>query len=262
MSQAVASQRLAREIEHFDAHYTQEAAQGIQVLSDFDRQRYTAPKANTIYPREFYHHLLSPLRDKNVMEIAAGNGIDASICCHNGANLHAYDVSEASIQMVQQRASVNGVADRLSIQVTSNFMQAFEGQQFDHIIGYAALHHIPMAGLAQQVYSRLKPGGSAVFAEPVINSQLLYRLRKMVPYSFFEDTDDETPLNDKDITEFARPFDRMQKRYFHLTSRIWHAFPNCWPLVRGLHAFDREILRLPFMRRFATVCVFALHRDK
>ena len=196
------------------------------------------------------------------MEIASGNGIDASICCHNGANLHAYDISSESIKMVRQRAQVNGVADKLSTQVTGDFMEAFKGQTFDHIIGYAALHHIPMVGLAQQVYDRLKPGGTAVFAEPVINSEMLYMIRKMIPFSFFEDTDDETPLSDADIDVFAKPFDRIEKRYFHLTSRIWHAFPNCWPLVKALHLFDREVMRLPFMRRFATVCVFAVHRDQ
>lgn len=262
MSQAAVNDRFAREIEHFEAHYAHEAAQGIEPLSDFDRRRYTNPPANAIYPREFYHHLLCPIAGKDVMEIASGNGIDASICCHNGANLHAYDISSESIKMVQQRAQVNGVADRLTTQVTGDFATAFEGQTFDHIIGYAALHHIPMEGLAQQVYDRLKPGGTAVFAEPVINSQLLYRIRKLIPYSFFEDTDDEVPLNDGDIAAFAKPFDRMGKRYFHLTSRIWHAFPNCWPLVKTLHAIDREVLHLPFMKRFATVCVFALHRDR
>ncbi|HAI12309.1 MAG TPA: hypothetical protein DCM28_11435 [Phycisphaerales bacterium] len=262
MSQAAVNDRLAREIEHFESHYAHEAAQGIDPLSDFDSKRYTNPPANTIYPREYYHHLLAPVAGKTVMEIASGNGIDASICCHNGAKLHAYDISSESIKMVQQRAKVNLVSENLTTQVTGDFMAAFEGQTFDHIIGYAALHHIPMEGLAQQVYDRLKPGGSAVFAEPVINSQLLYKIRKMIPYSFFEDTDDETPLNDNDINAFAKPFDRMEKRYFHLTSRIWHAFPNCWPLVKALHGFDREVLRLPFMRRFATVCVFALHRDK
>lgn len=262
MSQAAVNDRLTREIEHFEVHYAQEAAQGIEPLSDFDRARYTAPPASTIYPREYYHHLLSPIAGKSVMEIASGNGIDASICCHNGANLYAYDISSESIKMVRQRAQINGVSQRLTTQVTGDFLHAFEGQTFDHIIGYAALHHIPLEGLAQQVYDRLKPGGSAVFAEPVINSKLLYKMRRMIPYSFFEDTDDETPLNDKDINAFARPFDRMEKRYFHLTSRIWHAFPNCWPLVKALHLFDREVLRLPFMRRFATVCVFALYRDR
>lgn len=262
MSQAVVDQRLAREIEHFEAHYAHEATMGIDPLSDYDKQRYTNPNVNTIYPREYYHQLLSPLTGKNVMEIASGNGIDASICLHNGAKMHAYDVSSESIKMVEQRAQVNGVADRLTTQVTGNFMDAFKGQTFKHIIGYAALHHIPMEGLAEQIYERLEPGGSAVFAEPVINSQWLYRVRKMIPYSFFEDTDDETPLNDNDIAAFAKPFDRMEKRYFHLTSRIWHAFPNCWPLVKGLHALDREVLRLPLMRQFATVCVFAVHRDR
>jgi len=262
MTQAAIEDRLAREIEHFEAHYAQEAAQGIEPLSDFDKQRYTNPGANTIYPREFYYHLLAPLKGKDTLEIACGNGIDASICAYNEANVHAYDISSQSIEMVRKRAEVNGVSDNLQLQVTGHFDQAFAGQKFDHIIGYAALHHIPLEGIAEQVYDRLKPGGTAVFAEPVINSTALHTLRRCVPYYFFPPTDDEQPLNENDIAEFAKPFDRMVKREFQLTSRIWPAFPNCWPLVKALHELDYWLLKLPFMRRFATVSVFALHRDR
>ena len=42
---------LAREQAHFDQHYTDEAAQGIAILSDYDKVRYTSPPANTIFPR-------------------------------------------------------------------------------------------------------------------------------------------------------------------------------------------------------------------
>ncbi len=262
MTQVQVAERLAREVAHFEEHYAQEAARGIAPLDAFDQERYAHPSAHTVYPREYYYHLLAPLAGKDTLEIACGNGIDASICAYNGANVHAYDISAQSIAMVRRRAQVNGVDQRVQLQVTGDFTQAFPGQQFDHVIGYAALHHIPLEGMAQQVYDRLRPGGSAVFAEPVINSHLLHRLRQCVPYSFFPPTEDEQPLNDADIAAFAQPFDRCVMRHFQMTSRVWPAFPNCWPLVAGLHRLDYLLLKIPALRRFATVCVFALYRDR
>jgi 2-polyprenyl-3-methyl-5-hydroxy-6-metoxy-1,4-benzoquinol methylase len=251
----------AREAEHFNDHYTQEAAQGIAPLNDFDKLRYAAPSAKSIFPREYFYHLLAPLKGKQVLEIAAGNGIDASLCAHNGAEVHAYDLSEKSIEMVRRRAQINGVAHRVNTQVTGEFNNAFPGQSFDAILGYAALHHLPnLDELSQQVYDRLKPGGVAVFAEPVVNSRALDRLRRLIPYSIHDMTEDEVPMNDRRIAEFAKSFDRMERREFQLTSRLWPIFPNNWPLAVALHKLDAGLLRLPFMRRFVTVVVFGLYR--
>ncbi len=251
----------AREAEHFNRHYAQEAARGIPPLTDFDKLRYTAPSAKSIFPREYFYHLLAPLTGKSVLEIAAGNGIDASIAAHNGATVHAYDLSEKSIDMVNRRAMVNAVANRVHTQVTGDFNDAFSGQTFDAILGYAALHHLPdPEKLSQQVYDRLKPGGVAVFAEPVVNSKMLDRIRGLIPYSIHEMTEDELPMDDDRIAEFARPFDRMVCRDFQLTSRLWPIFPNNWPLAVALHKLDSGLLKLPFMRRFATVVVFGLYK--
>ncbi|MFN3165991.1 MAG: class I SAM-dependent methyltransferase [Phycisphaeraceae bacterium] len=252
---------LAREREHFDRHYADEAAQGVGELSDYDRVRYTDPPANTIFPREYYYHLLSPLRGKRVMEIAAGNGIDAALITHNGAQLSAYDLSPESIAMVRRRCEINGTADRLSTQVTGSFDDAFAGETFDHIVGYAALHHLPdMDSLAQRVYDRLKPGGTAVFAEPVLNSKLLGFARRCVPLAIDDMTDDERPLTDTDMRRFAEPFDAMRCRYFQLTSRVWRLWPNRWPLAVALHKLDHALLKLPMAHKFATVCVAEYRR--
>lgn len=261
MTHTAIQDRLAREIEHFDRHYADEAAAGIEPLSDFDKARYTNPPANTIYPREYFHHLLAPLRGRDTLEIACGNGIDASITAHNGANVHAYDISQSSVDMVLRRAEVNGVADRVQAQVTGVLEDAFAGQKFDAIHGYAALHHLPMEGLAERIYDRLKPGGIAVFAEPVVNSKALHAVRKCVPYSFWEDTDDEVPLCDADIEAFAQPFDRMVRRPFQCVSRLWPMFPNCFAIAKSLHVVDHYLMQIRPLRRFATVVVFGLYRD-
>lgn len=262
MTQVSIEQRFDREVEHFNAHYTAEAAQGIGPLSAFDKQRYTAPPANTIFPREYFYHLLAPLTGKKTLEIACGNGIDACICAHNGANAHAYDISSASIDMVRRRARINGLGSKVNLQVTADFDDAFAGESFDATLGYAALHHLPTDGLAQRIYDRLRPGGVAVFAEPVINSKALHAVRRCIPYSFWEDTDDEIPMNDASIAEFAQPFDRMVRREFQCVSRLWPMFPHHFGIASALHRIDHVLMKLPMLRRFATVVVFGLYRDR
>lgn len=262
MTHAAIDDRLAREIEHFDAHYRDEAAAGIAPLSDFDKQRYTAPPADAIYPREFFYHLLSPLRGRDTLEIACGNGIDASIAAYNGANVHAYDVSQASIDMVRRRAEVNGLSHRIATEVAGDFDAAFDGRKFDVITGYAALHHLPWREMSERVYDRLNPGGIAVFAEPVVNSKALHAVRKCVPYSFWADTDDEVPLCDADIEAFAEPFDRVVHRRFQCVSRIWPMFPNWFAFAKALHQVDHVLMRFRALHRFATVSVFGLYRDR
>ena len=262
MTQAAVEHRLAREVEHFNGHYAREAGRGVPPLSEFDRQRYADPPADTIFPREFYYHLLAPLKGKSILEIACGNGIDACISAHNGAQVHAYDLSHAAVELVRQRAKVNDLDQRISLQVTGDFTAAFAGQTFDAILGYATLHHLPLAELAGQVYDRLKPGGVAVFAEPVINSKLLHRVRRCIPYSFHQDTEDEQPLNDRDIENFARPFQRVVLRRFQCVSRLWPMFPNNFALAKALHRIDHHLMKVPALRRFATVAVFGLYRDR
>jgi len=262
LSAAADRERLDREARFFEDHYADLANRGVEPLSAFDRQRYTRPPANTIFPREYYFHLLNPLQGKDVMEIASGNGIDACIAAHNGAHVHAYDISSNATGMVERRAELTGVRDRVTTQVTGVFSEAFAGQTFDAIMGYAALHHIPLEGMAEQVHARLKPGGVAVFAEPVINSRWLYALRKCVPYYIDDPTEDEVPLNDTDIRALAEPFDRLQVRYFQVTSRVWRIWAHNWALAKGLHQLDHLLLKLPGVRKLATVAVFGLYRDR
>jgi 2-polyprenyl-3-methyl-5-hydroxy-6-metoxy-1,4-benzoquinol methylase len=252
--------RRTHEIEHFDQHYAAEARE-LKPLSQSDRLRYANPPADTIFPREYFYHLLAPMRGLDTLEIACGNGIDACISASNGANVHAYDLSPAAIDLTRRRARASGLEDSLNLEVSGDFSGAFAGQTFDRILGYAALHHLPMEGLAEQIRGRLRPGGVAVFAEPVVNSRVLNAVRRCIPYSIHGETEDERPLDDQAIAAFARPFPRMVRREFQCVSRLWPLFPNCWTLAEWLHRADYQLMKAPFLRRFATVVVFALYRQ-
>lgn len=261
------NQRIQREIAHFNEHYAHEAAEGIHRLATSDLKRYAKPPAKTIYPREYYYHLLQPLAGKEVLEIACGNGIDACLCASFGATVYAYDVSPQAIAMTRCRAEINGVADRIHLQVADSLPAAFEGRRFDAVIGYAALHHLPLQGLGDAIRHRLhndRPTVGAVFAEPVVNSPTLNRLRQCIPWRKEEPTPDERPLNDRDIAELTQSFDSIQRREFQCLSRIWPLLPEPirWKASTLLHAVDGQLMRIQALRCLASVVVFRLQTHR
>jgi SAM-dependent methyltransferase len=241
--------------------YAEEEVASDLRLSDADKARYANPPAETIFTKEYYYHLLAPLRGKKVLEIACGSGLDTCLAAYFGAEVYAYDVSPAAVHLARKRAEVNGVSDRVHLQVSGDLAQAFAGEQFDAVAGYAAIHHIPLEGLAETIHARLRPGGLAVFTEPVINSRLLERARRMIPCRPVEITEDEQPLNDRTVAELAKPFSRIQRRQFECLSRAYRVLPHSRTLVRGLYRLDWWLMKLPPLRRFASVEVFALYRD-
>src|SRR5262245_1466436 len=94
-------QRFAREAEHFDRVYTEALESGSLALSERDLQRYSNPAADTIFAREYYYHLLAPLQGKKVLEIACGSGFDTCLAARFGAEVYAYDLSQAAVDLTR-----------------------------------------------------------------------------------------------------------------------------------------------------------------
>ena len=90
---------------YFNVQHCIEVALGIEPLPQFDRRRYSNPSANTIWPREFFYQLFAPLAGTDVLEGACGNGFDTCIAARNQANVYAYVLSPAVIDMTRWRAT-------------------------------------------------------------------------------------------------------------------------------------------------------------
>lgn len=251
--------RHQREIEHFNKVYREESLSDPLVLSRADEQRYAQPPRSTIFSKEYCYYLAGDLHGKRVLEIACGNGTDTSLLALRGAHVCAYDISPEAVALTKKRAEANGLGDRVEVQTCGDLNEAFSGQTFDIIIGFAALHHLPLEGLGEQLARRLNPGGVAVFQEPVVNSQWLDRLRRLIPYRVVEITEDEEPLNDAAIAELAKPFASIERREFECISRIYPMIPFRWGR-RLMFRLDRILMTVPLLRRFASVVCFGLRK--
>jgi 2-polyprenyl-3-methyl-5-hydroxy-6-metoxy-1,4-benzoquinol methylase len=251
--------RFAHEVDHFDTFYSNISDKEL-LLTDTDRQRYLNPSHDSPFAMEYYFHLIGDVKNKRVLEIACGSGITTSVLALKGAEVYAYDISPEALALTRKRAEANGLSDRIHLEVGHDIRQVFPGEQFDIVSGWAVLHHLPLKDLGQIIYSRVKPGGCAIFSEPVVNSRVLGFVRNLIPYHPVEVTEDEIALNDRIIADIAKPFTQMTQREFQCISRIYPLFKEQRGLVDAVHRLDRLLMKAKPLRRFASVIVFALYR--
>jgi SAM-dependent methyltransferase len=130
----------------------------------------------------------------------------------------------------------------------------------DVVFGMAILHHLDLDLVSKEVRRVLKPGGRAVFKEPVRNSAVIRFARKLIPYRAPDISPYERPLTDAEIERFARGFSSCAVRAFALphvqVGSVLPVVKNHW---RRLYEMDKSLLqRLPWLARYASVRVISL----
>lgn len=208
--------------------------------------------------------LLGDVRAKQVLELGCGTGTNTLWFAAGGATVHATDISGAMVAATRARAEAAGYADAVLAQQMSAEHLAYADGSFDIVFGHSVVHHTDLAIARREVYRVLRPGGRAVFLEPLGENPLLRAFRSVTPG---RRTPTERPLTERDIHFFAEPFARLRRREFYLLALA--AFP-LWPLGSRrlfqaalaplLRADDALLARRPALGRFAWVSVLELER--
>src|SRR5262249_22074340 len=136
-----------------------------------DLKRYMAPPADTCYPLEYAYHLLGDARGKQVLDYGCGDGIHALTLARRGARVKSLDISPELIAIARRRLHINGIDASVEFIVGSAHEIPLPDESVDVVFGIAILHHLDLALSAREVYRVLKPGGRAIFQEPVRNSR-------------------------------------------------------------------------------------------
>lgn len=119
---------------------------------------------------------------KRILELGAGRGETAIYLAAKGAQVTATDIGEDLVEFANQYAEIMGV--KINASKMSCIEIDFENGSFDAVVGCAILHHLPKHGVAEclkESFRVLRPGGIAVFLEPVENNKLFDFLQNCVP---------------------------------------------------------------------------------
>lgn len=202
--------------------------------------------------RSFYEEFLAQRASGEVLEYGCGPGSLAFFLAERGAHVTGIDISPVAIEQARAKAEKLGVADRTRFEVMNAEDLQFEPGSFDLVCGTGILHHLELDDAFAELARALKPGGEAVFIEPLGHNPVINLYRRLTPSMR---TEDEHPLLSADLDTAGRYFGKFELRYFHLTTLL--AIPargrrRFDALVGALARFDEAVFRrLPLARKHA-----------
>ena len=201
-------------------------------------------------------------RAARVLEYGCGPGSYAFFLARHGAQVTGIDISPIAIEQATERARREHL-EAISFRTMNAEALEFADDTFDLVCGRAILHHLDLTTALPQLARVLKPGGVAVFSEPLGHNPLINLYRHLTPSLR---TVDEHPLLMSDWKLMENHFGRVEGRFFHLQSLLAVPFgrlPGFTRLLKLLDATDQGLFRLvPFARRYAWNVVLTLQEPK
>lgn len=193
---------------------------------------------------------LGDLHGRQVLELGCGPGDYTVMLARRGARVTAVDIAPSGPRITRYRARLSGVEPAIQTHRMPAETLAFAGETFDWVVGFGLLHHANRTRLGPEVRRVLRPGGRALFREPLGMNPLLHLAREYLPYRHKHRSRNEHPLTYQDIEQVGRHFRTTRVREFYLFSMISRtvggemSFPILWALDELL------IRRLPPLRRW------------
>jgi SAM-dependent methyltransferase len=226
-------------------------------VSERNLARYEQPPGDTPYPLEYSYHLLGDVRGLRIVDFGCGSGANAVQLANRGAYVWAVDISEDLVRLAVRRMAVNGRAGGAQFIVGSAHDLPFPDASIDIVFGIAILHHLDLALVSREVRRVLRPGGRAIFQEPVRNSATVKFLRSLIPYRAPDISPFERPLTDAELRSFAAPFSAVRIRPFGLPHvLLGQVLPVVKNQIDRLYRSDRALLRaIPALSYYAGIRV-------
>ena len=198
---------------------------------------------------------------KAVLEYGCGRTARAFDLAAKGAHVTGIDISDVAIEMGADRARERGVAERTEFRLMDAEALTFDDDSFDIVCGTSVIHHLDLERAYSEMARVLRPGGAAIFLEPMGHNPVINAFRRRTPNLR---TEDEHPLVEADFELARRWFGEVEGRYFHLSSLA--AIPLLRTraadrVVGALDAADRRLFQtVPAARKYAWFTVLRLAR--
>ena len=233
-------------------------------FSDHRRSSGSVGHAYTILhdSRKFYEGFIrSHAKGARLLEFGCGATAMGSTFGDTAAEIVGIDISDVAVREATEHARRTGL--RATYQVMDAEALQFPDQSFDLICSAAILHHLDLRRAFGEIARTLRPGGHAIFLEPLGHNPIINLYRRMTPHMR---TPDEHPLLVSDLELGKEYFDEVEVRYFILSTFLaipLRRWKNFVPTIVKLEALDRFLFRhLPWLRKHAWQVILVLSKPK
>jgi ubiquinone/menaquinone biosynthesis C-methylase UbiE len=209
-----------------------------------------------------FHTFYDPA-GKTVLDYGCGYGLIVDRLVERGAReVVGVDISEKLVEEARARAAAAGITDRTRFLVADAHDTRLPDSSFDLVLGIAILHHLDLDRALKEIRRLLRPGGRAVFMEPLWHNPLLRLGRWLTPAAR---TEDEHPLTEADWKACAAVFPGFRHHERELTTVPLMPLNLVLPasmqrrLARRLHALDERLLaRWPVLGKHCRITFLVL----
>lgn len=221
-----------------------------------------------------YQEVKSALRDQptRLLVVGSGNGRDAILYAHLGFDVHGFDISPKSVAASQVAAQTAGLGDKAHFSVQPAEKLNFESNTFDVVVGVNVLHHIDRQRALPELSRVLKPGGRAIFKEPLVTPfRDKIRNWRIVTWILPRGVKSRKQGVYYDLIPGERNIDAadialIRSLFVHYKCRRWHVLAKLSNLIDRrplLERIDWMMFRLlPFMRRFGDQAVLTFEKPE
>ena len=209
-----------------------------------------------------FDHLMTQMADVRglrVLDYGCGSGWLSTYLAQRGAVVEGFDISGKLVELGRRRARVNRVEERVSLNRMIAEKLEFADNHFDRVVGISILHHISLEEGGRELHRVLKPGGIALFIEPLGESAFQNAIRNYVlrvHHGHVRAVDAEHPLTYRDIQTIGSRFETVGWQEFQLTEMVARLTGDTITKSLGLQAFDRYLLRtFPALKKYCRLVV-------
>lgn len=209
--------------------------------------------------------VIGDIKGKRLLEYGCGSGWMTAELAVLGAKIDSFDISAQAVQNTQELLEKHGLNKDVTVQKMGAEKLDYEDNSFDIVFGFAILHHLELETALPELHRVLKPGGYAIFSEPLEGNPALKVYRNMTPQYR---TVDEKPIVINEFKKDVESFTSFNHEEFYFISLI--AFVLIYipgmsrffeSALRPLMALDKLFLKaFPFLGRWAWYSIFTIKK--
>ncbi len=189
-------------------------------------------------------------RRRDVLEIGCFKGIRTVQIGSVAKSIIGLDISAEAAKLTGRRLVEEGINFGATLVANAERLP-FPDSSFDVVFGTSIIHHLDIGRFVRELHRVLKPGGYAVFREPLGHNPLINLYRWRTPGAR---TEDEHPLLRKDLATLNDLFDIEESHYFGLSSLLATPFRGVFggALMRDLLGWvDSLLLKASWLKHYA-----------
>jgi len=255
--------RLERERIHFNKIAERDLSRDLE-MPIWNIRRYDKPAESTPFPLEYAFHLLGELRGTTVVDLGCGEGLNTVILASLGARVLSVDISDKSLELTGKRALANGVRENVTLVHSDAATIPVQEGTADRVLCAAILHHVDCVATAKQIRRILKPGGTAVFLEPIEGPRWLSSLKSFVPRQA-DVTDDEQPLTMQQVRDVSAAIgiEGRSRPFLVVTRLLQRLHVRSFDVIKTMHQLDAALLRYGVLHQsLASPLVWEARKNK